>query len=120
MSKVTVKLLKQLCRDHIPPIKGFSKLKKADLINLLKSYNVVIPVTVPKIKKTRVVKTKTKLKTQELPESMKQNLETIMALRAERKQLSKKYDEVKKEIDNITEELKNNGNGKYKRIKKYY
>jgi mevalonate kinase len=108
MSKITVKILKQLCRDHIPPIKGFSKLKKMDLINLLKSYNVVIPESVPKIKKTRIIKKKV---IKELPDTIKENIEMITNLRQERKQLIKKYDTIKNEINKINEELKNIGSG---------
>jgi hypothetical protein len=128
----TMKILKQLCRDHIPPIKGFSKLRKADLVELLKSYNVDIPKPEPKIKKPRAkkelireAKTKksnkdyinvsSKLFTPEnTPNEIKNNIDTIKELVKERKNLMKKYHEVKKSINEIKEELISIGGYKYK------
>jgi hypothetical protein len=125
----TMKILKQLCRDHIPPIKGFSKLRKADLVELLKSYNVDIPKPEPKIKKPRAkkgeVKTKksnkdyinvnSKLFTPEnIPDEIKNNYDNIKELIKERKNLMKKYHEVKKSINEIKQELISIGGYKYK------
>jgi len=47
LAKITVKVLKQLCRDN--KISGFSKLKKKELIELLRSKNVVLSSSVNNI-----------------------------------------------------------------------
>jgi hypothetical protein len=56
MVKITIANLKQLCRDN--KIKGFSKLKKAQLIELLNNNGVNIPEPAPKEKKPRAPRAK--------------------------------------------------------------
>jgi hypothetical protein len=56
MVKITIANLKQLCRDN--KIKGFSKLKKAQLIQLLNNNGVNIPEPAPKEKKPRAPRAK--------------------------------------------------------------